>query len=375
MPDELNTSSHRYYQRQNNYLLTRDSFSRDVMRDAATLSFDSSIGARLFSVPGSRGFFYDFSDYSTQFTDTAGTTPVTGTGQSLALVLDESQGLTPGPELVTNGDFSSAVGWTLQTGWTIGSGVLSGNVAAAAFANAGTSVSFVAGRAYQITFTITSYTSGAVRSRISGGTDVFSATDRASVGTFTDTLVAVAGNNTINMQARSAGFVGTIDNISVREIPGNHATQATAGSRPLTTTIGAGFRGIQFDGVDDFLQTAAIDFAGAESLGPELVTNGDFSSGTTTGWTPQSGATLSIVSGAMRVLDDGVDAAAARAYQVITTVVGRTYKLSGAVIAGSTTSGIFAASPNTSFLGNRRQPSPQGPLGLSSSQRPPPQRT
>jgi len=47
---------------------------------------------------------------------------------------------------------------------------------------------------------------------------------------------------------------------------GNHATQGTAGNRPLTTTIGAGFRGIQFDGVDDWLQTAAIDFSNSDEV-------------------------------------------------------------------------------------------------------------
>lgn len=47
---------------------------------------------------------------------------------------------------------------------------------------------------------------------------------------------------------------------------GNHMTQATAGNRPLTTTIGSGYRGLQFDGVDDWLQTAAIDFSNSDEV-------------------------------------------------------------------------------------------------------------
>lgn len=47
---------------------------------------------------------------------------------------------------------------------------------------------------------------------------------------------------------------------------GNNMTQGTLGNRPLTTTIGAGFRGIQFDGVDDWLQTAAIDFSNSDEV-------------------------------------------------------------------------------------------------------------
>jgi hypothetical protein len=93
----------------------------------------------LFGITGSRGFYYDFSDYSTQFTDTAGTTQVTTTAQAVARVNDKS-GL------------------------------------------------------------------------------------------------------------------------------GNNATQSTLGNRPLTTTIGSGLPGIQFDGSDDWLQTADIDFSNSDEV-------------------------------------------------------------------------------------------------------------
>lgn len=39
------------------------------------------------------GFFYDANDLSTMFADTAGTTPITGAGQSVALQLDKPLGL------------------------------------------------------------------------------------------------------------------------------------------------------------------------------------------------------------------------------------------------------------------------------------------
>jgi len=95
--------------------------------------------ADLFAVSGSRGFMFDLSDYGSQFQDTAGTVPITTTGQSVARVNDKS-GL------------------------------------------------------------------------------------------------------------------------------GNNMTQATGASMPLTTTIGTGFRGIQFDGVDDWLQTAAVDFSNSDEV-------------------------------------------------------------------------------------------------------------
>ena len=44
------------------------------------------------------GVWYDPSDLTTLFTDTAGTTPVTTPGQTVALALDKSKGLVLGSE-------------------------------------------------------------------------------------------------------------------------------------------------------------------------------------------------------------------------------------------------------------------------------------
>ena len=49
------------------------------------------------------GVWYDPSDLTTLFQDTAGTTPVTTPGQTVALALDKSKGLVLGPELASNG--------------------------------------------------------------------------------------------------------------------------------------------------------------------------------------------------------------------------------------------------------------------------------
>lgn len=68
-------------------------------------------------------------------------------------------------------------------------------------------------------------------------------------------------------------------------------------------------------------QTAA-EFISAQ---PELITNGDFSSGLTTGWTASPGTTFDVVAGAARVENSG--AAAGGAYQTFATVSGVTYRL------------------------------------------------
>ena len=180
---------------------------------------------------GEVGAWYDPSDLGTLFTDAAGTTPVTAVEQPVGLMLDKSKGLVLGPELVTNGDFSQGTtGWTAAAGWSIGSGVASCN--AVAGANFDQSITTVAGTLYVITYSITSYTSGAVFARFTGTVNV-TGQNRSAIGTYTEYIYATSGNSIFRFRSSDSGFVGSIDNISVRELPGNHAFQTTAASRPV----------------------------------------------------------------------------------------------------------------------------------------------
>src|SRR5574343_719838 len=58
---------------------------------------------------GEQGAWYDPSDFSTMFQDSAGTTPVTAVEHPVGKILDKSKGLVLGPELVTNGNFSAGI--------------------------------------------------------------------------------------------------------------------------------------------------------------------------------------------------------------------------------------------------------------------------
>lgn len=82
MPDELHTPSHRYYQRQNHVMLTRDSFSRDTIFDAAIQIIDGFSPAALFAA-GEAGFWGEVTT-ADLWQDTARTTPVTAAGQAVA---------------------------------------------------------------------------------------------------------------------------------------------------------------------------------------------------------------------------------------------------------------------------------------------------
>lgn len=224
---------------------------------------------------GEQGGWYDPSDISTLFQDTAGTVPVTAAGQDVGLLLDKSQGLALGPELVTNGGFTSATGWTPGTGWTISGGVASANIATGStLSQAFTTTN---GKTYAVTYTITNFTSGSVRARFTGTANV-NGVVRSAAGTYTEYLTATATNANFVMVDGGGGFVGSIDNISVRQLAGNHLTQVTATHRPKYQIDALGLPYLLFDGTDDWFIsptiTPGIDkaqvFAGVRKLSDAL---------------------------------------------------------------------------------------------------------
>jgi len=192
---------------------------------------------------GAAGAWYDPSDFSTLYQTSTGTTPVTAVEQPVGLMLDRSRGLVLGaniaPEISaltaninTSGGsvstFSAGV-WSITTASSItGYPRLSLNVPG-----------IVIGRHYLITFSAT-WTGGTVtgtyvRLALSGSSnDVGSLT--ASGGTLTALQVAAATDVVeiipIPTSLTTTGTI-TITSLSVRELPGNHALQATSASRPV----------------------------------------------------------------------------------------------------------------------------------------------
>ena len=187
---------------------------------------------RLFSA-SEPGVWYDPTDMSTLF-QRAGISyvPVTAPNQPVGLMLDKSQGLALGPERITNGNFASGTGWVLADGATISGGAL--NLAAVSPSRATqVSVSLVAGKTYQLSFEVTSNPSGTtIRVDDDGGgsAQVLSLVT-TTTGVFTSVFRALT--TSIRIMNLSGAGVATVDNISVKEIAGNHATQSTDASRPL----------------------------------------------------------------------------------------------------------------------------------------------
>ena len=120
-----------------------------------------------------------------------------------------------GSELITNGDFSSDTAWVKGTGTTISGG-------SANFVNAdgvslyqsiGTQSGFV-----KITFNVTDYTSGTLNVYSGGNQSVGSINVSANaLGTYTAYVDRNGGNVNI-IFGSSDNFIGSIDNVSVREV-------------------------------------------------------------------------------------------------------------------------------------------------------------
>jgi hypothetical protein len=213
-----------------------DGFASPFGRRRDLLS--STAIARLLFSNDEPGVFYDFDDWSTLFRDTAGTQPVTAANQGVALALDKRLKLELGPELVTNGTFDENIdGWTNATP-SAGNISFSAGQLLVERVSGGTSayqaLACVVGYTYQVLFNFTSVVSGLPR---------ISATSSASTpgSGVTDpqatrfVFVATATTMYIHLGLNSGnGTSGSYDNISVRELPGNHATQATTAARPLT---------------------------------------------------------------------------------------------------------------------------------------------
>ena len=253
----------------------RVGLSRIDLLSSASISVLSGFSPASLFAASEPGVWYDPSDFSTMFQDTAGTTPVTATGQSVALMLDKSLGLVLGPELVTNGDFSNGT-----TGWT-GAGdsfSISGGVATLTRTTTftyyqSTAFNVVAGRSYRITGSwlrssgtgqstvqVRDNASGLVRFQQDGTPGAaFQPFQYLWTPTVTETVYVRVG-------VVNAAATVQFDAISVKELPGNHATQSSASSRPiLGRNPVTGTRNL-------LTRTEEFDNAAWQKLGASMVT-------------------------------------------------------------------------------------------------------
>lgn len=177
--------------------------------------------------------------------------------------------LITGAELVTNGDFSSSTGWSINpNGFSIGSGVLTH--AGAASGSVNRAISLTVGKKYRITFTVNSYTA------IGGGSSVFIGTNIASHRVDISGAGDYVGEVTLSAVGAGQVFVVSdddleLDNISVKEIP---ASGSGFSSKPTEELIFSGDTAIDVQENSDYIITAWVNLP--NTLVQLTYTNQDF---------------------------------------------------------------------------------------------------
>ena len=122
-----------------------------------------------------------------------------------------------GPELVTNGDFATDSDWSLKSGSNISGGSLNFDGTQTSIRTINQSItSLDLTKIYKVTFTISNYTAGRVKVKISNNAQ---GTNKTANGTYVEYLSGMT-STTLSITA-SNGFAGSIDNVSVVEVLGD----------------------------------------------------------------------------------------------------------------------------------------------------------
>lgn len=118
-----------------------------------------------------------------------------------------------GPELISNGNFAGgATDWLLGVGWSVPVNDAQCDGTQIAASKLAQTLILKDGVTYEVTFTIVAITFGTI-TPVVGGVD---GTSRSATGTFTEQIVASIGSD-FALDA-DVIFVGTVDDISVREL-------------------------------------------------------------------------------------------------------------------------------------------------------------
>lgn len=216
------------------------------MRNMGGQGIDAQISAIFATAIGAQ---YDPQDAATRYQDVNGVTPTAAAEQLVGLMLDKSKGLARGSELLSNGSFASSTGWTLGAAWTVTAGVLRSTPATGATGDAifDGCLPLIAGRTVEVTFTITERVASQIY--FAFGSTSYQLLP-AGTGTFTRKYNTTGTDGKFYVRKGDVGASISLDDISIKELLGNHEVQATSASRPKYRT---GPQRIVYDGIDDFM--------------------------------------------------------------------------------------------------------------------------
>lgn len=192
------------------------------------------------------GLWLDPSDGGTGYQESTGFTAGV-VNSPTGLRLDKRFGLALGANLAnTTTPILLGAGWVNNGG---GSFTLTAATSGSTF-----TCPMTQGTTYKVEMTLSGYTAGTIRIGLDGTYDAM----RTPTGNGTLTWTFAAGPpNADDLLIDVSGFTGTLSNITVKALAGNHVSQATGPARPTWKLDGSIYSDLD-DGVDDLIGTPAF---------------------------------------------------------------------------------------------------------------------
>ena len=123
-----------------------------------------------------------------------------------------------GPELITNGEFVDASGWSTGTGWIIQNCRAECNSVAANNLEQSLAVPLVRGKTYQLDFDMLNYVSGEIVVRLTGDGFTDFAPAQSSDGHYTGQITATGNYPTFRARTSADPTNLMVDNFSLKEV-------------------------------------------------------------------------------------------------------------------------------------------------------------
>jgi len=129
-----------------------------------------------------------------------------------------------GSEEITNGDFATDSNWTLSSGITYNASKYLDFNSSSGQAKNTPNITFVEGKRYKVVYEIKNYSSGSIKFRFQSGTNTIGSAQSGN-GVKTEFIICLDSSNNNFQFFGSSSFVGSIDNVSVKEVGVNWISQ------------------------------------------------------------------------------------------------------------------------------------------------------
>lgn len=220
--------------------------------------------AKVFS-PSDLGCWLDPADLSLSYQDSYEASPAIG--QPLALILDKRYAGARYGASHPDPDFNDPASWTAGTGWEVTGGKLVATAVAANSSTLSSVTTLAAAKTYEATIVCDSISSGTFKVLAEGGASFLG--DQTAAGTYRGIVLASAPGSAY-VWCGAGPMTASFTSLTVREIPGCHAIQNTADSRPLLQADGK----VDYDGVDDSMVITFPSSLGSDCTVIRAVPNG-----------------------------------------------------------------------------------------------------